>query len=294
MSNSEAEINDIDTINSYIEQGIDLYEVLLLTQDTFNLDKAKSNYRRLLNKYHPDKSKNKRKENEEKIQTVNFALKILRNPGTRAIYDTCVSNHDQDEDLDEQMRQYNPMVKIEYLGEEEVKRRMIERDQALIDEYKAEQGEYSNNLLTDEEAKAIVYDPHVEVSDKVKELRLKQQEISKIADENERNKQFNLLFKSHCTVNESSNDHQLMVYNGSRQLMNHSNCGSTKNYNTMFSSDNHYDDSFKVEYIEEEFDDRPLEEMMKEYEATTIKLKDQGNFSTLTNNRATYKFDFDD
>ena len=63
---------------------LDLYEILDISKDNFDLKKTKKNYKKLILRFHPDKSG----EDSQAFEFVNLAYTILKNQKTKNIYDS--------------------------------------------------------------------------------------------------------------------------------------------------------------------------------------------------------------
>lgn len=63
---------------------LDLYEILDISKDNFDLKKTKKNYKKLILRFHPDKSG----EDSQAFEFVNLAYTILKNEKTKEIYDS--------------------------------------------------------------------------------------------------------------------------------------------------------------------------------------------------------------
>ena len=63
---------------------LDLYEILDISKDNFDLKKTKKNYKKLILRFHPDKSG----EDSQAFEFVNLAYTILKDPKTKNIYDS--------------------------------------------------------------------------------------------------------------------------------------------------------------------------------------------------------------
>ena len=69
--------NDIEKISS-----LDLYEILDIEKDS-NISKIKKSYKKLVLRFHPDKSKG----TEEEFELINLAYTILKDEKLRKLYD---------------------------------------------------------------------------------------------------------------------------------------------------------------------------------------------------------------
>lgn len=290
----------IDTITNIVEDKIDLYDILLLTRDTWNIKKAKQNSRTLLKKYHPDKASSKNKSyDQSKVTEVLLAGKILFDEKLKFIYDQKWSEMDEsveDQDCHAYMKNnYVPTI-LPGATPEERDKIMADLDKAML----LQDAETVNEKIGGDKKLDYLdptkhkYNSHVEVSDKVKELQKRQLEISKIEDPKERQKQFNEFFKQQTKTLEEPPCDEVSIYNGNAKAR-ESHMALTSNYNTMFAQCDDYDSAFGVNDVDEnDFDDRPIEELMKEYNESTEKLNTLAKQSKLASNgRADYKFDWD-
>ena len=63
---------------------LDLYEILDISKDNFDLKKIKKNYKKLILRFHPDKSG----EDSQAFELINLAYTILKDQKTKIIYDS--------------------------------------------------------------------------------------------------------------------------------------------------------------------------------------------------------------
>jgi curved DNA-binding protein CbpA len=283
----------IDEINRL--NNVNLYNILGLTKETFSPATAKKKFKKFALKYHPDKNIGN-PDAERKFMMIELAYKVLSNNACRELYDSVFDEALLDE-VFEEMKDIDrtkitvPLKLTADEMEKEIRRRNIEFDP----DYYTVNGKISDNEITEVINNRLTSTELL--SDELNEkFKQNQESLLSISDETERLKKFNEMFTS--SKERKSNSQQLVVASNNRSVTNKSKtfCANMTQYDTMFSDNNEYDDSFELLNDERDGDEDDMNDMSfadyeKQYVESFNTYYEISKQSKLVNGRANYRFD---
>ena len=270
---------------------VNLYEVLNLTKDEFSPESAKKSYRKLALKFHPDKNPDAP---PDKFEAIQLAYLILSTPEYKEQYDTIYDTNSQTKDFKDLATTYNAekdTFQFEKISEEEFAARIKEinlKNNAQLEQLKEEDAlDAVNKMMSD---RSVFSD---EVLNQNKQMA---NALAGISDPTELNKKFNAMFEEANDLAEKFNDSVafgqtgMTVFNGTDTLCNYTTLSNLK-YDSMYSSNSTYEESFKLNKVPKYVDDnKSLEDRMKEYLSRSDDLAAMAKKSTSANlNSAVYK-----
>ena len=292
-----------DDIQEFAE--IDLYKYLALTKESFTPSKAKTQFRKFILKYHPDRNPNDVKA-AKKFQLIEASYRILSNSAARAHYDKLYDSAQlsDDEDVDD-MRDVDRSIFTKLVAptkqeQATLKAKMRQKNLDLDPSYydKGMSGKMSDADATSQMAdmmrdrNACLVDSSLQ--DKFKaDLSI----IDGIDDKEAKQKKFNEMFETgrKKPVKTQAIVAHTLGHNSSR------NCAlaTVNQTETMFSDVNDIDEAFalgnhELDEDEEEYDETNFAAYEQRYLAG---LQDDGDMSklamgsTLKHGRADFTFD---
>ena len=285
---SDEENQNISTDDLYTIKDINLYEILCITKETFTPLLVKKKHRKLSLKYHPDK--NIGVENcVERFQMLHLAYQILSDPEKKTMYDYIFESSRDNEDF-ETMKSYDRQYEGTFISRDQFKQKLEECDKIVDPDYGKNIGK-----MTDDEVFQAIYNTREEVlsSDMKEKFKIDMNYLEGINDETERKKQFKKMFEMMASDIDEDVGEDLMLYNGNTTLIDMG-TATTANYSTMYSTDNTFDDAFKINssHLHEELDKRSFKEQMNEYENTNASLIEMSKHSKLNQGRANFGSDY--
>jgi len=268
---------------------VNLYEMLNLTKEDFTPELGKKSYRKLALKFHPDKNPDVP---TDKFEGIQLAYLILSTPEYKEQYDAIYDSNSNTKDYENLATTYNAEAnsfQFEKISEEDFAARIhainLKNSSQLEELNQTDALDAVNKMMID---RSVFTD---EVLNKNKEIA---NTLSGVTDTNELNKKFNELFEAtNDQVNETivqTGQTEVTVFNGCDTLSNYTTLSNMK-YDSMYSSNSVYEESFKINKIPKYVDDnKSLEDRMKEYLSTTNELASIAKKSTSANlNPAVYK-----
>jgi len=276
---------------------VDLYKYLALNKDSFTPSKARSQFKKFILKYHPDKNRDDPKATD-KFMLIEASYKILADPVTRTYYNKI---HDETkEDLDEDYTELRSIDRSKLVAKvqptkKEYELMMKEKNLALDSTY------YDNansGKLTDIETANLIKERNNNLLDE--DLKQKFQSdmniLNKIDDKKDRQQKFNEMFD--MGVKGPAQSQSIQAYSSGKRLGMNTELASVDQTETMFSDVNDFDESFELLHHELSDDEEYNENNFADYETNYLAgLQDDGSLSKLalesklTNGRGDYTFD---
>ena len=289
------EINrsEIANVASY-----DLYKYLALTKESFTPAKAKTQARKLLMKYHPDKNIGDETA-ERKFIMINIAYNILRNASSKEYYDLLREENEREEQDFEDVKSFD-RSKMTYkttMTEEQSRNAMRQKNLDLDPDFYNEK--YSTKLSDNEVHSSTVYD--TTLNKRMKEqFKQDYDRINCIENETKRQEAFDEMFSS--TIAPAVTSTEITPFTQGFAAFGCSAgisvaLATVDQTETMFSDVNTFDDQFLVhQHTLDTADEIPesIEDYERQYLASfkdDSRLSEKIRSSKLDGGRANFRFD---
>lgn len=286
-----------DDIQEFAE--IDLYKYLALKRDTFTPLKAKSQFKKFILKYHPDR--NREDPNAaKKFRLIEASYRILSNPASKAHYDKIYDDAQVEDDFEDiknvdrsLFTKKTALTKNDY---EEHKAKMRQKNLDLDPTYydRANTGKMSEQEITNlmKERQDVIIDEDLQ-----KKFESDMNILGEIKDKDEKQRKFNQMFETGRKA--TSDSVAIQPYDAGKNIGRSTALATVHQTETMFSAEDNFNEAFELQNnVLDEDEDEDYEGNFEDYERRYLaQLQDDGEMSklamrsTLKNGRADYTFD---